>query len=197
MKKKKKAKKKNFPPGRGPGFSLIFMKKKFPQNREDPPELAGCWEVLGGVGRCWRALGGVGGRWEVRHFFFPPACAFFSLVKFLNTCIVISGIRPRCGGVNLPKWTSSEYIHDQFSHTAQYTQYTQYTQYSTVLVFGQFPHSTQYTVHSTQYTVHSTQYTVHSTQYTVHSTQYTVHSTQYTVAVQYQRSGFSLGGHLN
>ena len=34
-KKKKKNEKKNFPPGRGPGFSLIFMKKIFPQNRED------------------------------------------------------------------------------------------------------------------------------------------------------------------
>ena len=33
--KKKKKTKKNFPPGRGPGFSLIFMKKNFPQNRED------------------------------------------------------------------------------------------------------------------------------------------------------------------
>ena len=33
--KKKKNEKKNFPPGRGPGFSLIFMKKNFPQNRED------------------------------------------------------------------------------------------------------------------------------------------------------------------
>ena len=33
--KKKKNEKKNFPPGRGPGFSLIFMKKYFPQNRED------------------------------------------------------------------------------------------------------------------------------------------------------------------
>ena len=30
-----KNEKKNFPPGRGPGFSLIFMKKIFPQNRED------------------------------------------------------------------------------------------------------------------------------------------------------------------
>ena len=32
---KKKKRKKIFPPGRGPGFSLIFMKNFFPQNRED------------------------------------------------------------------------------------------------------------------------------------------------------------------
>ena len=52
----------------------------------NPPELAGCWEVLGGVGRrwevlggvgrCWGVLGGVGGCWRAlggEALFFPPA----------------------------------------------------------------------------------------------------------------------------
>ena len=30
-----------------------------------PPKLAGCWEVLGGVGGRGEALGGVGRRWDL------------------------------------------------------------------------------------------------------------------------------------
>ena len=64
-----------------PGQTGSFLKipNLSPSLFVKPPELAGCWEVLGGVGRrwevlggvgrCWGALGGVGGRWEVRHFF--------------------------------------------------------------------------------------------------------------------------------
>ena len=45
-----------------------------------PPKLAGCWEVLGGVGGRGEALGSVGcvgGCWEVRHLF-PPWRELFS-----------------------------------------------------------------------------------------------------------------------
>ena len=45
-------------------FLVVFCGQKFsPEIFTPPPELAGCWE----------ALGGVGGRWEGEALFFPPA----------------------------------------------------------------------------------------------------------------------------